>query len=419
MDKFYYWYSKGRIIFLLVPLLCLMGVGLRAQTFNTNIIANPGAESIVTGTAPATLAGGWTDLSDLGFPSDATGATGGVWFLPDNSTYPSPSHGAHQAHSGNFFFNTGISSNPGAGQTAQLEQVIDLVPLGLNNLNVNFSFSGWVATDGLTVCCDGDMVNFIVEYRHGTTVVASYNPQWKAADATDVGWNNLTDAKTFASSDQIDNVRIVLDARNDNGTSTVQAYYDDLSLVATPTTLPVTLVDFHAVREGDGSVQLNWETGQEQNSQFTEIQRSEDGKVFSGIGQVAAAGNSSTVLDYAFTDKAPLEGKNYYRLRMVDIDGSFKYSKILRVAMGDLTETIGVYGNPFHDQVGVRIPAMSAERLVLSLFDQTGRLCLRQNYTTQKGENLVNLYSQGLAAGVYLLQVRGDRTNQTIRVLKQ
>jgi hypothetical protein len=84
-----------------------------------------------------------------------------------------------------------------------------------------------------------------------------------------------------------------------------------------------------------------------------------------------------------------------------------------------VTEGIGVYGNPFHDQLGVRIPAQSTERLVLSLFDQTGRVCLRQNYTTQKGDNLINLYPQGLAAGVYLLQVRGDRTNQTIRVLKQ
>ena len=396
-----------------------MREGLLAQTYNTNIIANPGAESIVTGTAPATLSGNWTDLSDLGFPSDATGATGGVWFLPDNASYPNPSHGAHQAHSGNFFFNAGISSNPGAGQTAQLEQVIDLVPLALNNLPINFSFSGWVATDGLTLCCDGDMVNIIVEYRHGTTVVDSYNPQWKAASTTDVGWNNLTNVKTFAATDQIDNVRIVLDARNDNGTSTIQAYYDDLSLIATPATLPVTLVDFHALREGDGSVVLSWETAQEQNSKFTEIQRSGDGKVFTAIGQVAAAGNSQTILDYSYADKAPLAGLNYYRLRMVDIDGSVKYSKILQVATGVVSGSIGVYGNPFRDQLGVRVSSVATERLVLSLFDQTGRLCLRQNYTTQKGENLVNLYPQGLAAGVYLLQVRGDRTNQTIRVLKE
>jgi hypothetical protein len=178
-------------------------------------------------------------------------------------------------------------------------------------------------------------------------------------------------------------------------------------------------VDLRALREEDGSVQLNWETAQEQNSRFTEVQRSGDGKVFAAIGQVAAAGNSSAMRQYTFTDKAPLAGKNYYRLRMVDMDGAFKYSKVLQVAMGDVTEAIGVYSNPFHDQLGVRVSSVGTERLVMSLFDQTGRLCLRQNYTAQKGENLVNLYPQGLAAGVYLLQVRGDRTNQTIRVLKQ
>jgi len=417
MVKFYYWSSKGSKVFAMLLLACMPGVGLKAQTYNSNIIPNGDAETITTGGSAATLTG-WTDLSDLGYPMDPSGVTGGVWFLPDNSTYPNPSHGAHQAHGGNFFFNAGINSNPGAGETAQLQRVIMLGPLGLSNLDINFSFSAWVATDGLQPCCDGDLVNVIVEYRSGTTVVDSYNPQWKAANMSDNGWNNLTDAKTFAATDLIDNVRITLDARNDNGTSTIQAYYDDLSLVATPATLPVTLVDFHALRGDDGSVALSWETAQEQNSKYTEIQRSGDGKAFAAIGQVAAAGNSQTTLDYTFTDKAPLVGKNYYRLRMVDMDGSFKYSKVLQVATGAVGGAIGVYGNPFNAQLGVRIPAVSAERLVLSLYDQTGRVCLRQNYTTQKGENLINLYPQGLAAGVYFLQVRGERTNQTIRVLK-
>jgi hypothetical protein len=69
--------------------------------------------------------------------------------------------------------------------------------------------------------------------------------------------------------------------------------------------------------------------------------------------------------------------------------------------------------------LGIEIPAATTEKLVLSLFDQTGKLCLRQNYTSQKGDNFVNLYPGGMAAGVYLLHVQGAQTDQTIRVLKQ
>jgi len=166
-------------------------------------------------------------------------------------------------------------------------------------------------------------------------------------------------------------------------------------------------------------VALLWETAQEQNSKYTEVQRSADGKTYSAIGQVAAAGTSTQPRNYAFTDKSPLSGRGFYRLKMVDIDGSFKYSKVLQVTTGVAGTAIKVYSNPFHDQVGVVIPAVTSEKLVLSLFDQTGKMCLRQNYTTQRGNNIVNLYPGGIAAGVYLLHVQGAQTNQTIRVLKQ
>ncbi|WP_431214437.1 T9SS type A sorting domain-containing protein [Puia sp. P3] len=341
-----------------------------------------------------------------------------MWYLTNSTTYPQPYNAPMRSFSGNQFFNAGVNVAPST-DTRTLFQQIKNLPSAFTTQDLTFNLDFYVASNGL-FGTDYNLVDVKVEYRDATEsniYVFEYSLIPTAVGPT--GWVHVSDTHDILVTDALDHINITLTADNSNTSSPVQAYFDEISLIANAKVLPVTLVDFHALRDGDGSVDLKWETAQEQNSKFMEVQRSGDGKVFTTIGQVAAAGNSTTPRDYTLTDKSPLAGRNYYRLRMVDIDGTFKYSKVLQVAMGDVTEGIGVYGNPFHDQLGVRIPAQSTERLVLSLFDQTGRVCLRQNYTTQKGDNLINLYPQGLAAGVYLLQVRGDRTNQTIRVLKQ
>jgi hypothetical protein len=98
------------------------------------------------------------------------------------------------------------------------------------------------------------------------------------------------------------------------------------SLVA----LPVTYAGFTATKNGSNAL-LQWQTQQEQNSLSFIIERSSDGKEFTGIGQVAAAGNSSLVQSYSFTDETPRKGKNYYRLNQVDLDGRSNYSSIRTV----------------------------------------------------------------------------------------
>jgi hypothetical protein len=79
-----------------------------------------------------------------------------------------------------------------------------------------------------------------------------------------------------------------------------------------------------------------------------------------------------------------------------------------------------VFGNPFHDQIGLRIQATDADRLVLTLMDGTGRSCLRQSVNAQTGNNFINLYpSAGMAAGVYLLHIQGSHMDQMVKLLKK
>lgn len=81
-------------------------------------------------------------------------------------------------------------------------------------------------------------------------------------------------------------------------------------------------------RQGNGFA-LNWSTTSEINSVYFEVFRSTDGTTFSKIGTVAAAGSSSTVKPYAFTDSAPINGINYYQVKLVFTDSSRTASRVV------------------------------------------------------------------------------------------
>jgi hypothetical protein len=108
--------------------------------------------------------------------------------------------------------------------------------------------------------------------------------------------------------------------------------------------LPVTLVSFKALNE-NGNVVLSWITSEEKNSELYEIQRSRDGKSWSTIGKVHAGGESNEVRHYNYTDIYTMYGENLYRLKMVDLDESFAYSRIISVTSNKLAEVVP-YPNP-------------------------------------------------------------------------
>src|SRR5690606_3510539 len=86
--------------------------------------------------------------------------------------------------------------------------------------------------------------------------------------------------------------------------------------------VPVTLVSFAGLSASNQN-KLSWVTASEQNSSYFQIERSTDARGFEPIGKITAAGNSTTTQHYNFTDNNISGGKFYYRLKQVDVDGSF------------------------------------------------------------------------------------------------
>ena len=112
--------------------------------------------------------------------------------------------------------------------------------------------------------------------------------------------------------------------------------------------LPVTLTRFTAIAEGKTAL-LAWATTEETNSDRFEIERSADGKKWAMIGSVASTGESKVLVNYKFTDGAPLSGENLYRLKMVDKDDTYAYSAIRNVYVKG--EAIRPYPNPVSDKL--------------------------------------------------------------------
>ncbi|MCC3157456.1 FG-GAP-like repeat-containing protein [Hymenobacter sp. 15J16-1T3B] len=128
-------------------------------------------------------------------------------------------------------------------------------------------------------------------------------------------------------------------------------------VAATPTPLPVVLTSFGGQATPAG-VKLSWITAQEKNSAAFYVERSADGKIFATVGEVAAAGNSTTARSYQFLD-AGAAGTRYYRLRQVDQDGTTDYSAVVVVSSQATVAGPGAaaYPNPFVDALYVALPA--------------------------------------------------------------
>ncbi len=134
-------------------------------------------------------------------------------------------------------------------------------------------------------------------------------------------------------------------------------------------TLAVKENSFTAQPQGT-AVRLAWKGIGESDARF-EVERSGDGVGFTKIGSVNGSGSVQET-DYGFLDQQPLNGINYYRLKTVDANGSFLYTKVINIKMGGEAAAIQAYPNPASHLVNVQLPA-TAEEVTMRLADMSGK----------------------------------------------
>ena len=163
--------------------------------------------------------------------------------------------------------------------------------------------------------------------------------------------------------------------------------------------LPVRLTQFRA-EQNNATVKLSWTTEQELNNKGFEILRSIDGKSFEKLGWVEGNGTSYATQHYVFTDALPLAGKNFYRLRQVDIDGRNEYSNIVSASVRPIA-SLNLSPNPVNDILYIEYDVRNTLRLWI--LDLQGRMLWKQQVDGRS--SLLAVPVQQFSKGIYVLEV--------------
>lgn len=186
--------------------------------------------------------------------------------------------------------------------------------------------------------------------------------------------------------------------------------------------LPVTLRSFTATLENKKPV-MSWVSSTESNFSHYVVERSTSGSDYSDAAIVFANGNSSSDSKYSYTDNAvpaSARGAVYYRLRLVDMDGKFKYSETRLVRLSDLAKaaSIQVYPNPSINEIRISIPSnWQNKRVQYDIYTVNGQTVRSVSRTNASQTEVMNIAQ--LTSGSYIVKVVADGEVATQQFIKK
>ncbi|OJV24210.1 MAG: hypothetical protein BGO32_04170 [Bacteroidetes bacterium 37-13] len=183
--------------------------------------------------------------------------------------------------------------------------------------------------------------------------------------------------------------------------------------------LPVKMSSFKAVPVDNKFIQLQWTTETEINNRGFSVERSTDAKEFAAIGYVQGNGNSTETINYTYNDKnVELNKRYYYRLKQVDFDESFEYTKIASAVLNDKTEAIRIgefIPNPASITTKIDIDVATEQDATFSFRNATGQTVKSIDIILRKELANYEFNVEDLASGNYIVSIK---TNDDIYVRK-
>jgi hypothetical protein len=186
--------------------------------------------------------------------------------------------------------------------------------------------------------------------------------------------------------------------------------------------LPVTILSFNAKYAAANNVKVSWSTTDEVNASYFVVERSSNETDFIDVAQVNASESTSPVHDYNVNDQLYNVNSNvvYYRLRIVDKDGKYSYSKIIAVKLDQPENSISVYPNPVDNYAIVNLYSDKPGNGMLRLIDDAGRQILVKSFTVISGNNNLTLDQLGhLPKGMYVIQVMLNNNLYNQKIVKK
>ena len=246
--------------------------------------------------------------------------------------------------------------------------------------------------DGSTICAGDNSGTVLGSAGSGGSTGAIDTFRYSIDGGTT--WNGYTNGAAIITTGATVSV-IVQSQRSGGSYGCTASSWNTISTWTVNCALPVIINTISATSSKSDAI-VAWSTATELNVSRFVIERSIDGSSFSDIGTVNAVGIGAN--NYQFTDNAPVNGVNYYRLKSIDNNGSFTYSKVVSVSL--LTNNqLSVFPNPTTDKITVNGNHIASVQVV----DNMGRITIAQTY-----KDVTNpvLSVSGLPVGVYHLRVQ-------------
>ncbi|MDB5191190.1 MAG: type sorting protein [Segetibacter sp.] len=176
-------------------------------------------------------------------------------------------------------------------------------------------------------------------------------------------------------------------------------------------TLPVTLLNFNAILKGN-KVETNWVVTAEENIKQYEVEHSTTAVSFANVGSVKAV-NGAPNKSYLFDHLNPKQGKNFYRLKIIEKDRTFKYSPTRLVNVGrDLY--LNIYPNPVTNKLIIVVTDKDGKGAQVKLLSTSGQVLLKKHVS-----GTLQVDVEQLAAGTYVVQVDDGITTRSYKINKQ
>lgn len=193
-----------------------------------------------------------------------------------------------------------------------------------------------------------------------------------------------------------------------SGLNVCKAVSASTTIIVNPSVLPLSLLEFKGRKQTTGNL-LEWTTENEVNVSRYEIERSTNSGTYIKIGEVTASGTGSSVTKrYSLTDNFPNAFNNYYRLKMIDVDGRFTYSNVVALS-GSQSNKITIEKikpNPFTDFIEIAFVLQESQKISIQLVDISGRPVVTKSFEGYVGNNISKLEQlKGLAQGMYFIKI--------------
>lgn len=172
--------------------------------------------------------------------------------------------------------------------------------------------------------------------------------------------------------------------------------------------LPVELLSFTGKYTLSGN-QLKWVTASEQNSSHFEIERWNFATSnYDVLGKINANGNTQSNQNYSYQDNNPYTGTNLYRLKAVDINGTWGYSQLIQVIVPKENH-FALYPNPAKEEITIELPMGLNDEVHFILYDVSGKSISEHKWTMEQNQSLHKIGVGNLEQGIYLYKlVHGD-----------